>query len=660
MLAMIPGRAMPTPEISRESRPRSPVKFTAAFLLLGTLAIFARACSNDFVNCDDPDYVTENEHVQSGLTATSVAWAFTTTRSSNWHPLTWLSLELDQQLYGTAPWGYHLTNVLLHTANAVLLFLALLRMTHAVWRSAMLAALFAVHPLHVESVAWVSERKDVLSTLFWMLSLLAYARYAERPRLGPYLLVMTFMALGLLAKPMLVTLPCVLLLLDYWPLERMAGGWWRVAGKDGSSPASHHPSRATLLLEKLPLFVLSAASSAVTLFAQQQAITPVAALPLHFRLVNALMAYATYLGKMLWPERLAVLYPYPRAWPVIDVVLVATLLLAISVWALWSARRRPYLIVGWLWYVGTLVPVIGLVQVGQQSMADRYTYVPLVGIFLMLVWRTAEVFENSPRRQLVLVPLSAMVLIVCAVLSVIQIGYWHDPPRLWERALAATSDNAQAQFQVGLVREHQGKAQEAAEHYRVALQIAPDHAQAHLGFGRILLQQGQQDAAMPHLLAATSLNPALGNAHQALGLALAAQGKLDEARTQFLMALDTAPRDVTGRCNLGVILMKQGKLDEATEQFMAALAIDPESALAHNNLGAILLQRQEAAAALEHFSAGLRSNPGDASAHYNCGLALESLGRSREAMDEYRAALRIRPHPRAQEHLDALEREQKP
>jgi tetratricopeptide (TPR) repeat protein len=630
---------MPTAQSCQRSRFACRWKAAAALALsVGTLVVFARVCGNDFVNCDDPDYVTENVNVLSGFSGASLAWALTTTRSSNWHPLTWLSLELDHQLYGAAPWGYHLTNLLLHAANALVLFLAIQRMTHTLWRSAMVAALFAIHPLHVESVAWVSERKDVLSTLFWMLTLLAYGRYADRPGTGRYLAVMTFFALGLLAKPMLVTLPCVLLLLDYWPLRRL---------------------RSLTVVEKLPLLALSAASSAITVYAQQQAMMPVATLPIRFRLANALMAYAAYLGKMVWPTQLAVLYPYPRAWPVLSLVAVAALLLAISLWVLATARRRPYLIVGWLWYVGTLVPVIGLVQVGRQSMADRYTYVPLIGLFIMLVWRTANAFENRPRRALVLVPLSAAVLIACAVLSFVQIGYWHDSPRLWEHALTVTTDNADAQVQVGVAREQQGKPAEAAECYRRALDMSPDHSQAHLRYGRLLEQQGRYDAAVLHLMAAASLDPAAGNAHQALGVALAAQGKLEEAREQFMTALQSSPRDPTTLCNLGVVLMKQGKLHEAVERFQAALAIHPDMALAHNNLGAVLLQRHEPAAALEHLSAALRSEPGDASAHYNRGLALETLGRLQEAIDEYRATLQIKPHRRALERLQALERAQK-
>jgi Tfp pilus assembly protein PilF len=616
---------MATTEAGHGSGPRAGPKAAALLLLaVGTLAAFGRVCGNDFVNYDDRDYVTDNPHVQSGLTPASVAWAFTTTHAANWHPLTWLSLELDHQLFGMAPWGYHLTSLLLHTANALLLFLALERMTGAVWRSAMVAALFAVHPLHVESVAWVSERKDVLSTLFWMLTLLAYARYAERPGPARYLVVMLLVALGLMAKPMLVTLPCVLLLLDYWPLRRL-----RVAPPGESPPGrSGRPplSVARAVAEKVPLLALSAASSVVTLVAQRPAMMSVTALPVTSRFLNALAAYAGYVGKAAWPRGLAVLYPYPGAWFYVETVAVGALLVAVTGWALWQARRKPYLAVGWLWYVGTLVPVIGLVQVGSQRMADRYTYVPLVGLFIMVVWWVAGALEPWPRRRLVLVPLSAAVLAGCVVPSFIQAGYWHDTRRLWEHALAVTTDNAEAHLQVGWAKEQEGQVREAVRHYRQALEIAPDHPKA----------------------------------HQFLGGALVKQGQWEEARQEFAAALRTSPQDANVHRSLGLVLSTQGRLEEATEHFTLALAGTPDSADAHNNLGAVLLRRGEPAAALPHFAAALRIEPNNAAAHFNRGLALEQLGRNEEAVAEYRAALRIRPHSRAREHLEALEQAGKP
>jgi Flp pilus assembly protein TadD len=626
-----------------------------AGLLLVALALgtFGRVCGYDFVNYDDSDYVTDNRQVQSGLTRESMAWAFTTTHSANWHPLTWLSLELDHQLYGMKAGGYHLTNLLLHTANTLLLFLALRRMTGAVWRSAVVAALFAVHPLHVESVAWVSERKDVLSTLFWMLTLLAYAWYAERPAWGRYFLVLLSFALGLLAKPMLVTLPCVLLLLDYWPLRRVV---WPAAGASlagptgkapvppGTSPAARPARVGWLLLEKLPLFALTAASCAVTLHAQRFAMHSFQYLPIKIRCLNALTSYAGYIGKMFCPLWLAALYPYPHEWSLAEVLAAGALLLAISGLALWTARRRPYLLVGWLWYLGTLVPVIGLVQVGKQQMADRYTYIPLIGLFVLLVWAAADLLARVSSRRALPVALSVLVLLPCVLLTWRQTESWRDAPSLWNHALDVTTDNSDAHICVGSFQAVAGKTRQAIAHYRQALAIAPNDSVAHYHMGAALATEGKTEEAVAHLTAAVRLDPRRSRAHLALGEALSQLGRLEEARQVLSAGLEHDPKDAADLHNsLGIVCGRLGKPEEAARHFAAALQLKPDLTQAHSNLGSVLAQQGDLTAAVEHFSAALRADPKNAVTHYNLGKALALLGRRGDAAEEYRVALRLQP-----------------
>ena len=399
---------------------RSPLVLGGVLALL-TVLTFLPSLGNDYVLLDDPLYVTGNPEVRQGITREGLAWALTANVANNWHPLTVLSHMLDVEVFGLAPAGHHLTSLLLHLANVLLLFAALHRMTAAAFRSALVAALFAVHPTRVESVAWIAERKDVLSGLFWMLALLAYVHYARRPSLGRYLLVALAMALGLAAKPMLVTLPCVLLLLDLWPLGRRG--------------------LRRLILEKIPLFALSAASCAATLSYQETSLAPLEALPWDLRFSNAVVSYATYLGKAFLPRDLAVFYPFPAEIPVWKAAGAAALLLLLTGLALWRARRSPWLLVGWLWFLGTLVPVIGLVQVGRQAMADRYTYLPFIGLFLAMVWGAAELVERRDVFRPVLGALSVLAILGLAGMTRAQVRHWQDSVALFRHALAATGDN---------------------------------------------------------------------------------------------------------------------------------------------------------------------------------------------------------------------------
>jgi Flp pilus assembly protein TadD len=586
-----------------------------------TVLAFQPVLGCDFVNYDDGDYVKDNPHVQGAFSAANLTWAWMTAHAANWHPLTWLSLMLDTQLFGKGAWGYHLTNLLLHLANTLLLFGLLRRLTGATWRSALVAALFAVHPLHVESVAWVSERKDVLSTLFGFLTLWAYARYAEAPGLGRYLLVVLGLALSLLAKPMLVTLPFVLLLLDYWPLRR-----WRpaaAASDDGTPPQPAIPV-GRLLLEKLPLLVLSAASSAVTVWAQQhgRAFQELADLPLPARLSNALVSYVDYLRQTIWPSDLAVLYPHPGAnLPAWQVAGAAFLVLAVTALALWGGRRWPYLLVGWLWYVGTLVPVLGLVQVGLQARADRYTYVPLIGIFLLLSWGLTDLARRWRCRE-VLACAAGLALICFMAITWAQARYWNDSVTLWHHTLEVTEGNYVAHNNLGEILTEQGKAAESSQHFREALRIRPDCPEAHNNLGIALVNQGEAAEAIRHLREAVRLKPTDSEAHNNLGIALVNQGEAAEATRHFREAVRLKPGNTSAHNNLGGILLNQGQTTEAARYFRESLRLKPDNPQAHNNLGIALYRQGKRAEAIQHFREAVRLSPEFRQATHNLRIAL--------------------------------------
>ncbi len=614
-------------------------------LALGTLAVYWRVGGFEFINFDDGAYVARNPQVQGGLTLKGVAWAFTSGGyQGNWHPLTWLSHMLDCQLFGLHAGAHHLVNVALHLANTLLLFGVLRRMTGALWRSAVVAALFAWHPLHVESVAWVAERKDVLSGLFWMLTLAAYLRYAERPGWGRYLPVVGCFALGLMAKPMLVTLPCVLLLLDYWPLgrwqpagpasrfpgilpktqmtppaarsagvltrsssnshsgrEKHAGILWPLRFRPAGVAAAGEDTRAPgigqqafppaplkwLVLEKLPLVLLAAAGSVVTYLCQQKAgtVETLDYLPVSTRVANALVAYARYLGKTFWPADLAVFYPLPHAWPAWAVAGSIILLLGLSLTAIWRGRQRAYLLVGWLWFLGTLVPVIGLVQVGMQSMADRYTYLPLIGIFVGIVWAAAEAMAGASRRVAAGV-MGAMLVLACLAGAWRQVGYWRNSVTLFERTLAVTGGTPLAHLALGMALKDQGKPQEAMPHLREALVQAPD---------------------------------------------------------LFLKTFRVQTGDANAYYSLGIILTALGKTQAAMTNYQAALAANPTNAPAHLELGRLLMAQQRAGAAIPHFEAALRLSPTNGEARLQLAMALDARHRDAEAIPLYREVLRVNP-----------------
>jgi tetratricopeptide (TPR) repeat protein len=647
----------------------NPDVWISFLLVVLTVAAFAPVLNSDFVNYDDPTYVSSNPHVKAGLTGTSLGWAWKTTTTGNWHPLTWMSLLLDAELYGINARGFHFTNLLLHAANTLLLFWALLRLTGARWPSALVAALFAVHPLRVEAVAWVSERKELLSALFGMLTLLAYSNYVKQPSRGRYLFVVGALALGLLAKPMLVTLPFVLLLLDYWPVGRLTFG-------PGKTPRSNFRN---LLVEKVPLLVLVAASCVTTVIAQKKegAVGSLSNLPLWPRIANALVSYVRYLGSTFWPSGLAPFYPHPGPdipwWQPAAALL---LLAGITLLVLRYGRRLPFLPTGWFWYLGMLVPVIGLVQVGGQARADRYTYLPLIGIFIMVSWGLAAVAAER-RLQVIAGGLSAGILTACFLCTFIQARRWHDSTTLWEYTLRVNPQNSVAIMNLGTALEDQGDLanaerlyeetlrldpsnwrahinlarrlgengalEEANEHFQAALQLAPDKVLPHTRYGVFLEQQGKIEAALEQFKEAIHVDPDFAPAHRSLSSLFGRLGYVQEAIAHSREALRLDPRDAAAHINLGVALKRAGRLDEAIEHFRAAVRLNPEIAEAHNNLGAALDQQGNVRAAESEYREAVRLDPNYVLARINLGGALERLGRPLEALEQYQEAFRLPP-----------------
>jgi protein O-mannosyl-transferase len=572
-----------------------------------TFVVFGQTLGHEFVNFDDNDYVYDNPMVARGITLKGIVWAFTHVHSANWHPLTWLSHMLDCQLYGLNPGGHHLTNVLLHTATVIALFLVLREMTGALWRSAFVAAVFAIHPLRVESVAWVAERKDVLSGLFFMLTIGAYVRYARRPwSWGRYGLVLLLFALGLMSKPMLVTLPLVLLLLDYWPLQRV------------------EPRKLSgLVLEKVPLLALSAASCVATLWAQQGAIQSTESFSMPLRLGNALVTPMIYLGQMVYPAGLAAFYPYPHnGLPPWEVVLAGMLLAGLSAVALWQQRKQPWILMGWLWYLAMLLPVAGIIQVGVQAHADRYTYLPQIGIYVAVTWLAAEWGTKWGEGQVALASLMTAMLAVLMICAWQQAAYWENSETLWTHALACTTGNGLAHNNLGVVLDKNGKTDEAISHFQDALQINPDYAEFHNNFGHALREEE----------------------------------RVDEAITQYQKALQLYPGYAEAQFNLGNALDQIGKLDDAITHYQAALQIKPDYADAQFNLGNALLQKGRADEAVTHLQKALEINPDNAGIHQNLGLCFFYLGRMDEALSQDQEALQIEPaNPRALNNLAWLQ-----
>lgn len=684
-------------------------------LALVTLAGYWRVSQFGFVEFDDQEYVKDNPHVYSGVSGENLRWAFTRVYACNWHPLTWISHMLDCQFFGLNAGAHHLINVGLHIVNALLLFTLLRQMTGATWRSAMVTGLFALHPAHVESVAWISERKDVLSTLFVLLALLVYARKvmgarlpaqqspvasaADSPspilRLRDIWLALLCYTLSLLSKGMYVTLPFLLLLLDWWPLRRYSP----------EIPWTGQKRRfAQLACEKWPWLALSFLMSAVTFWVQKTggAVVAVSEHSFPARLANALIAYVRYVGKMFWPADLTVIYPLPAAWAGWQIAAAAVTLALVSVVVVRLARKRPFAFVGWAWFVGTLVPVIGLVQVGSQALADRYTYFPFVGLFIIVVWMGAEVFSpghrlrmagagrvdtstgGETRRKVYAAGLSAVLLFACALLTHRQVEHWSSSRALFERAVAVTRDNAQAQCNLGSLFEAENRLGEAAKHYAEAVRIQPADEDFRTCLGVVLARGGDTNAARVHLnlamaayldlirkrpadaanfnaigralsalaehrnaadayAKAVSLKPGSAVYRNNLGVALARMGDLRGAITEHREVLHLNPRHAPAACNLGAELVSAGKVDEAIPYLDQAVRLDPKYSEAHSNLGGALARTGDHLAAIRHYETALQLDPLLARTHLNLAISLNKTGRMDEAIPHLAEAVRLEP-----------------
>jgi tetratricopeptide (TPR) repeat protein len=646
----------------------SPIAMVAVFLAVLTLAAHLPGLKNGFVQYDDREYVTTNERVQRGLTAQNVKWAFATTTAYNWHPLTWLSHMLDCQIFGLKAWGHHLTSLVLHVASTTLLFLLLVRVRrrdaagYSLWfPAAVVAGLFGVHPLHVESVAWVAERKDVLSTLFWLLTMWSYSGYVlGRRKTAPYILALAFFALGLMSKPMLVTLPFVLLLWDAWPLKRT--------------------DRRRLVVEKVPFLMLAVASGVITLLAQQQggAVTGLGRLTLGARVGNALVSYIMYLKQTLVPAGLAVFYPHPgNSLPLRRVVASVIVLASITAAVAWQRRRRPYLPVGWLWYLGTLLPVIGLIQVGMQARADRYAYVPLIGIFMMAAFAADEVAGRTPAARRVATVSAAALLVILAGLTVRQTTFWKDTTALFTRDAAVVEDNhfaienlaitfleekrwdeaiaysqkalesdplsAPAHSTLGLAYQNVGRLEDAIRHHRLAVRSKPNWALMHSNLGAALMQNNEPAEAASCFRKALELNPGDRSAALNLALALAEADRPEEAVAQYEKTIQQWPDSPDAHFGLGVLLARQNQASGAARHYETALRLDPRRADVAMNLGILVAEQKDFGRAEALYEQAAAVQPGNTLIYLNWGNALSEQNRLDEALERYRTALKHNP-----------------
>ncbi len=673
------------------------------FLTAAAMTAFWHLSQCDFINYDDRLYVTGNTHVKSGITIGSIQWAFTTGHSANWHPVTWMSHMLDVQLFGLKPRWHHLTNLLFHIANTLLLFFVFNRMTKETWKSAFVAALFALHPLHVESVAWVSERKDVLSTFFWMLTMAAYISYVEHRTedgrreaiLSPsfvlrppasvlrYSAVLIFFALGLMAKPMLVTLPFVLLLLDYWPLRRVQVAGSREQGarsekqnpKLGQGPHSANkrklpkkptdqvstqssvrtcpglggspPSSALrpLLREKIPLFTLAALSCIVTFIVQQKggAVKSIQGFPLGVRIANAIVSYIIYMGKTVWPTNLAVYYPHPGLWPLWQVLGAVLLLGAVTLTVIWTANRFPYLTVGWLWFTGTLVPVIGIVQVGTQGMADRYTYAPLIGLFIMAAWGIPELLKKWRYRKETLFALSSLLLLSLFIVTRTQVGYWRNNITLYDHSLKVASPSDVIYCNRGVAYYDLGNHRQAISDYERAIEIYPQSTDSYYNRGMAYAKLGNHRQAISDYNRAIEIYPEYAAAYGNRGTSYFKLGEYRQAVSDFDRATEINHELAWAYNGRGMAYGKLGDQRQALSDFDRAIEINPEYAEPYNNRGVVYDMLGNNRKAISDYDRAVEIDPDYADAYYNRGVAYAELGDHRQAISDYDKAIEINP-----------------
>ncbi|MGB8062782.1 MAG: tetratricopeptide repeat protein [Candidatus Sulfotelmatobacter sp.] len=586
----------------------SSLVLTTVFLALLDLLLYLPALRNGFTNYDDPDYVTHNIHVSSGLTWGNFAWSFASTTSAHWHPLTWISHILDAQLYGLNPWGHHLTNVLLMTLDVALLFLFLATATGRLWRSVAVAVLFAVHPLNVEFVAWIAERKEVLSLLFMFLTLNAYLWYSKQPSVARYASAAVLFALALMSKVVVITLPCVLLLLDYWPLDRYAA-----KSSSGEGTRARH-TFLSLVEEKVPFLLLSAAAAGITIEVQRTQHVLTTVMPLTWRVNNAIFSYAAYLWKAIYPTRLAVFYPHPENRLAVWQLGSSALALIVISALVWQFRKRKYLVVGWLWYLGTAVPTIGLLQSGRQGMADRYAGLPLIGVFVALVWLIADHVREWKIKPAVVIAGFTALIAPLILLTNRQIGYWQDSETLFRHALQVTVHNGVAENSLGVA----------------------------------LMDKGEADAAFPHFQSAVQYNPELGDAYYNMGILLHRQNRLAEAADEYRLAIAHTSDIIEAaqaHYNLGVVYMLLGvnNLPAAKSELDEAIHLNPDEANSYIARGTLELQSRQFDDAIRDFDqANLRSP--SAFTFYSLGLAQEAKGNIEKARVAYESALQLAPN----------------
>ena len=597
-------------------------------LLTGTFLIYWQGIHNEFINFDDNEYVTENRQLQSGLTLESISWAFTTSNFVNWHPITWMSHMLDFQLYGLNPAGHHFTSLLIHATNVLLLFIVLNRITRDPWKCAVVSALFAFHPLNVESVAWIAERKNVLSTLFWLLTIWAYVLFVEHRGLYRYLLMVLFFMLGLMSKPMLITLPFVLLLLDFWPLKH-----WNFDPQTGKNK---YEKLAALVFEKNPLFILTTIASFATYFIQRGdgAVKSLELFSLQARFNNAMVSYMEYLGKTLWPTKLSIYYPHPgNAIPLWQVAICTIILLAMTVFVVRIIRRAPYLFVGWFWYLGTLVPVIGIVQVGEQAMADRYAYIPLLGIFIIFAWGLPDLLSRWRHKEKALLGLGGIVLPALMILTWVQVAHWKNSITILKHAIKVTDSKypgfVMVHNNLGVALSNKGKDKEAISHFKQAIQLKPEFGEAYYSLGVSLSNLAWFEESIDYYRQAIRLKPNYADAHYNLGASLSELKIFDEAIPHFKKSIRLKPKMADAHYSLGLALSKQNKFKEAILHYQRVITLNPKHAKAHNSLGGTLGQIGKMNEAIFHFKMALKFQPDFAVAKNNLAMARSILDKGK-------------------------------
>ena len=644
------------------------------FIISVTFSLYFQVHQFEFVGFDDNEYVYENPHVTSGINFENIRWALTAFHSNNWHPLTWISHMVDCRIFGLNPGWHHLVNLFFHISNSVLLFIIFRRMSGRLWQSAFVAAVFAVHPLHVESVAWVSERKDVLSTFFGLLTILSYAWYVGKQNFKRYSLVISFFILGLLSKPMLVTLPFVLLLLDYWPLRR-----FHFQKEAEGSRQNFFNIKHINIIEKIPLFVIAAASSIMTFFAQKAGAVMVslAFIPIETRVANAITSYVSYIVRLFVPLNLSCIYPHPLVISWEKLLLSVTLLMIISAFAIKNIKKAPYFIVGWLWFLGTLVPVIGLVQVGMQSMADRYMYIPSIGLLLIISWGASEIIQKKKAAKKVSETVAIIGIILMVIISWKQIAYWENSEKLFKRALQVTDNNYIAHHKLGAYFSTQGREENAIKNYLKSIQIDPGFHDSYFNLGLLYYHQGEMEKAVSNLLKAAAIKPDYADTYSILGAAFFQKkdyekaeenylkevkiapdridanfnvgavylclDKIDEAIAFFKKTIDLRPDFVNGYHYLGLSFDKKGQGEKALEYYQIALGIKPDSMKIRFLVAKKMMEQKKFAKAADQYSSILRLNPNNANAMHKKGVALSKLGDIDNAIKYYSKAIKLEP-----------------